>query len=96
MRTMFDAGIVGRTGPFLGLNLPKFLQDAGPIYQATRNLIKNQGSSTTTPTAQPSVVPLPPAPVDNSMTYLVLGALGLGGAAAAWYFFRKKPGAKKK
>lgn len=97
MRTYFDNGIAFRQGgPFLGLNLPKLLQDLAPAYTAAKDLVKDQTApQTVTPTAQPLV----PRPVvqqpDNTMTYLVLGLLGLGGAGAAWYFFRKKKASKK-
>lgn len=99
MRSLFDNGIQARAGgPFLGLNLPKLLQDLQPVYQASRNLVKDQATTPTTvlPTAQPGIRP-PAPPVDNTSTYLWLSVLALGGAGAAWYFFRKKkPAAGKK
>ena len=98
MRTLFDNGMVARSGgAFLGFNLPKLIQDLQPVYNASRNLVKDQGTTptTVTPTAQPSVLPTS-RPVDNTSTYLWLTVLALGGAGAAWYFFRKKPAAGKK
>lgn len=97
MRTLFDNGIMGRQGgPFLGLNLTKLLQDLQPVVQTAQNLVKGQSpAQTVLPTSQPMAPRAPVQQPDNSMTYLLLGLLGIGGAGAAWYFFRKKKIAKK-